>query len=472
MTSLLVKGGRVITAEADFVGDVLVEGEAIRALGESLDVSADRVIDARGRYVLPGCVDVHTHMDVAFQGVSACDDFTSGTVAAAFGGTTTIVDFAEQPQDGGGIEAGLREWHAKLDRAGPVIDVGFHIIVHDIGGDVEGELRRLGDSGVTTLKLHQAYPGLFMVTDEVLFRCMQIARETGALLMLHAENGGVIEVLIEQARAAGHGEPVWHARTRPPLTEVEAVQRAIALAEMADCPLYVVHVSTAGAADLIAAARTRGRRVWGEACVHHLFADEADLERPGFEGAKFVFTPPPRRAADRERLWQALADDTLSVISTDHFPNYFADRRAIGQGDFSKIPNGTGGVEERLMLIHHHGVNRGRFSLNRMVQLLAANPARLLGLYPKKGSLAVGSDADLVVFDPERAVTITAARMHSRSDYTIYEGQKVRGAPETVLVRGRVVVEDGELQAPPGFGRFVARARFGESLRNEVPAGA
>jgi dihydropyrimidinase len=462
--TLLVKGGRVVTAELDFVGDVLVEDGKVRALGASLDAEAERVIDASGRYVLPGCVDVHTHMDVAFQGVSACDDFTSGTVAAAFGGTTTIVDFAEQPQGGGGVRAGIDEWHGKLERAGPVVDVGFHVIVHDLGGDVEAELLDLGRTGVTTLKLHQAYPGLFMLDDGEVFRCMQIAAQSGALTMMHAENGGAIEVLVEQARAAGHREPVWHARTRPPLTEVEAVNRAIALAELAGSPLYVVHVSCAGSVEAIAAARSRGLPVWGEVCVHHLFADESDLERPDFEGAKFVFTPPPRRAADRERLWAALADGTLSVVSTDHFPNFFADRRALGGEDFSKIPNGTGGVEERLMLIHHHGVGAGRLSLSRMVQLLATEPARLLGLYPKKGSIVVGGDADLVVFDPEREVEIRADAMHSRSDYTIYEGQRVKGAPETVLVRGEVVVEGGELRVEPGFGQFVARAPFGERL--------
>ena len=317
---------------------------------------------------------------------------------------------------------------------------------------------------MTTLKLHFAYPGLFMLSDEEIYRCMCIARDSGALVMVHAENGDVIEVLIEEARARGDVDPIWHSRTRPPLTEIESISRSIYLARMAGCPLYVVHVSCGESADLIAHARDDGERVWGEAVVHHLFADEADLERPDLEGAKYIFTPPPRQAKDREQLWRALADGGLSVISTDHFPNYFSDREAAASGGFSEIPNGTGGIEERLMLIHHHGVNEGRFSLNRMVQLLSTNPARLLGLYPKKGSISVGADADLVIFDPEKELEITAEAMHSRSDFTIYEGFQVGGAPETVLVRGEIVIADGELQVEPGHGRYVARAPFGQQL--------
>ncbi len=467
--SLLVRGGRVVTAESDFVGDVLVEGETIAALGASLDVVADRTIDAAGMYVLPGCVDVHTHLDVAFQGVSACDDFTAGTVAAAFGGTTTIVDFSEQAE-GGTIQDGLDEWHAKLDRAGPVVDVGFHMIVRALDEAVEDEIRRLPDQGVTTLKLHLAYKGVYQLDDHAVFRCMQLARETGSLVMMHAENGDVIDVLVADAVGRGEAHPVWHARTRPPLTEVEAVNRSIALARMAGAPLYVVHVSCDESVGLISAARRKGWKVWGEACLHHLFTDESDLERPDFEGAKFVFTPPPRQEADRERLWRALAGDDLSVVSTDHFPNRFAVRREASQGSFAKIPNGTGGIEERLMLVHEHGVNRGRFSLNRMVALLATNPARLLGLFPRKGTIRVGSDADLVVFDPHRRRTITAKEMRSLSDYTIYEGYEVTGAPRTVLVRGEVVVDEGELHVEPGHGRFVARTRFGHGLPEPAAA--
>ena len=462
--SLLIKGGRVITGETDFVGDVYVNGEQVALLGEELKVEADEVIDASGRYVLPGCVDVHTHMDVSFQGATACDDFTSGTVAAAFGGTTTIVDFAEQGH-GETIEEGLANWHGKLKRAAPVVDVGFHIIITGLNPTVVDQMQQLGESGVTSLKVHMAYKGGLMVDDEVIFETMQIASQTGAVVMVHAENGGAIEVLVRQARSEGRLSPRSHAETRPPITEAEAVGRAIALSKLTGSPLYVVHVSCAEAADLIAEARRAGERVWGETCTQYLFIDESDLDRPDFEGAKYVFTPPPRTKADRERLWKALASDELSVISTDHFPTLFEDK-ALGRDDFSKIPNGAGGVEERLMMIHHYGVAQERFSLNRMVQLLATNPAKLLGLYPKKGSIVVGGDADLVIFDPEAKRTLSAEQLHSRCDYTLFEGYEVRGVPETVIVRGTVVVQDEQLRVEPGHGRFLSRAPFGSRLEN------
>jgi dihydropyrimidinase len=470
--SILIKGGRVVTAADDYVADVFVEDETVTLIGESLDVQADRTIDASGKVVLPGCIDPHTHLDMPFGGTTSCDDFTSGTVSAAFGGTTCHVDFCIQGK-GQTFAQSLETWHGKLESAKPVIDVGFHLAVTDLreGGTLE-ELARMPDEGVTSYKLFMAYKGAIMVDDETLFRVMQTAADTGALVLVHAEHGDSIDVLVRQALAEGKTEPIWHARTRPPETEGEATNRAIQLARVAGCNLYVVHVSCEEAIAPIARAKELGWDAYGETCTQYLFVDETFLERPDFEGAKYVYTPPPRPKENQERLWHALATDILSVVSTDHCPFRWADQKTLGRDDFSKIPNGGPGIEDRLMMIHEFGVRSGRISLNRMVELLSTNPARFFGLYPRKGTIAVGSDADVVVFDPDKRVTISAERSHSRVDYNLYEGTQVTGAPEIVLVRGKVVVEGGELVGKPGDGRFVKRARFGEQLTAATPAAA
>jgi dihydropyrimidinase len=462
--SVLIKGGRVVTAADDYVADVFVDGERISLIGESLDLPADRVIDATGRYVLPGCIDPHTHLDMPFGGTVTIDDFESGHTAAAFGGTTCHVDFVIQPR-GATFARALETWHGKREGRA-IIDNGFHMAVTDLkeGGTVE-ELATLPDQGVTSYKLFMAYKGAIMVDDETLFRTMEVAADTGALVMVHAENGDAIDVLVEQALARGETEPKYHALTRPPETEGEATNRAIQLARVAGCNLYVVHVSCREAVEPIARAREAGWDVWGETCTQYLFIDYTYLERPGFEGAKYVYTPPPRPKANQEVLWNAVRTDVLSVISTDHCAFTWSEQKALGRDDFSKIPNGAPGLENRLQMIHTFGVREGRISLNRMVELLATNPAKLFGLYPRKGTIAIGSDADLVVFDPEKRVRIEAATQRSRSDYNLYEGTEVTGSPEVVLVRGTVVVENGELKVEPGHGQFVRRARFGEELQ-------
>jgi dihydropyrimidinase len=470
--SVLIKGGRVVTAADDYVADVFIEDEAVTLIGESLDVPADKVIDAGGKMVFPGCIDPHTHLDMPFGGTISCDDFTSGTVSAAFGGTTCHVDFCIQAKGQTFAEA-LETWHGKIESAKPVIDVGFHLAVTDLqeGGTLE-ELARMPDEGVTSYKLFMAYKGAIMVDDETLFRVMQTAADTGALVMVHAEHGDSIDVLVKQALAEGKTDPIWHARTRPPETEGEATNRAVQLAHVAGCNLYVVHVSCKEAIDPIARAKELGWDAQGETCVQYLFVDETFLERPDFEGAKYVYTPPPRAKENQDHLWKAVATDVLSVISTDHCPFRWADQKSLGRDDFSKIPNGGPGLEDRLMMIHEFGVRGGRISLNRMVELLATNSAKYFGLYPRKGTIAVGSDADIVVFDPDRRVTISAERSHSRVDYNLYEGTEVTGAPEVVLVRGKVIVEGGELVGQPGDGRFVKRARFGEQLTAAAGAAA
>src|SRR2546428_3170282 len=442
--SVLIKGGRIITAADDYVGDIYVEGERISLIGESLDVQAERVIDAAGKYVLPGCVDPHTHLDMPFGGTTTIDDVQSGQTAAAFGGTTCHVDFIIQPQ-GWTFADAVDERRAKANGK-QVIDMGYHMAVTDLrgGGRLEG-LASLRDQGITSYKLFMAYRGALMVDDETLFKTMQVAADTGALVMVHAENGDAIDVLVKEALAAGHTEPKYHALTRPPETEGEATNRAIQLARVAGSPLYVVHVSCKESVEPIQLAREKGWNVWGETCTQYFFVDYTFLERPNFEGAKYVYTPPPRDKANQEVLWNAVRTDILSAISTDHCAFLWDGQKTIGSDDFSKIPNGGPGLENRLQMIHQFGVRGERISLNRMVELLCTNPAKLFGMYPKKGTIAVGCDADIVVFDPDKPHTISAATHHSAGDINIFEGTDVLGVPEIVLRRGEVIVDGGEL---------------------------
>src|SRR5436190_5727380 len=462
--SVLIKRGRVVTAADDYVADIYVEDETVTLIGESLDQPADKTIDASGKYVLPGCVDPHTHLDMPFGGTVTIDDVESGQTAAAFGGTTCHVDFVIQPK-GETFAAALDEWRAKADGK-QMIDMGYHMAVTDLkeGATLE-ELATLPDQGITSYKLFMAYKGALMVDDETLFKVMQVAAETGALVMVHAENGDAIDVLVKEALAAGNIEPKFHAATRPPETEGEATNRAIQLARVAGCKLYVVHVSCRESVEPIELAREKGWNVWGETCTQYFFVDQSFLERPNFEGAKYVYTPPPRPKENQDVLWNAVRTNTLQVISTDHCAYLFKGQKDAGRDDFRQIPNGGPGLENRLQMIHQFGVREGRITLNRMVELLATNPAKLFGLYPRKGTLAVGSDADIVVFDPEKRVTIHAATHHSKVDYNLYEGTEVTGSPEVVLLRGNVLVEGDELVAQPGIGQFVARAKFGEELK-------
>jgi dihydropyrimidinase len=463
--SVLIQGGRIVTAADDYVGDVFIDNGTVSLIGESLDVVADKTIDANGKLVIPGAIDPHTHIELPFGGTVTCDDFTSGTVSAAFGGTTSLVDFCFQ-MPGQSFAEALATWHEKIERCKPVIDVGFHMAITDLkeGGSLE-DLAKVPDEGVTSYKLFMAYKGAVMVDDETLFKACRVAAESGSLIMVHAENGDAIDVLVKEALAAGHTEPVWHARTRPPETEGEATNRAIQLAHIAGAPIYVVHVSCKESVEPIALAREKGWDVWGETCTQYFFVDYTFLERPNFEGAKYVYTPPPRAKENQDVLWNAVRTDTLSAISTDHCAFLWDGQKSIGKDDFSKIPNGGPGLENRLQMIHEFGARAGRVSLNWMVELLATNPAKLFGLYPRKGTIAVGSDADIVVFDPERQVTISASTHHSKSDYNLFEGTEVTGVPEVVLLRGNVLVENDELVASPGVGQFIARAKFGKELR-------
>jgi dihydropyrimidinase len=462
--SVLIKGGRIVTAADDYVGDVFVDNGTVAMIGESLDMTADKVIDAAGKYVLPGAIDPHTHIEMFFGGTTTCDDFTSGTVSAAFGGTTSLVDFCMQAP-GTSFPEALENYHEKIERAKPVIDVGFHIGVTDLreGGTLD-DLAKLPDEGVTSYKLFMAYKGAVMVDDDTLFQAMLTAAESGALIMVHAENGDAIDIIVKNAVAEGKTEPIWHARTRPMETEAEATNRAAQLSRIAGAPLYVVHVSCQPAVEPIQLAREKGWDVWGETCTQYLFVDESALDQPGFEGGKYIYTPPPRPKEQQEHLWNAIRSDVLSVVSTDHCPFNWPEQKAINGEEFQKVPNGGPGIENRLHMLHHFGVREGRLTLNRMVELTSTNVAKLFGLYPRKGTIAPGSDADIVVWDPEKKLTISASTHHSNVNYNLFEGTEVQGAPEVVMVRGQVIVEDDELVAQPGAGQFIKRARFGEEL--------
>lgn len=459
----LITGGTVVTASETYVADVLIEDERIIAVGSGL--TGDATIDAAGMYVIPGGVDVHTHLEMPFGGTVSSDDFFTGHQAAAFGGTTTHIDFAVQPKG-----ATLREtfdlWSAKATGKA-AIDYGFHIAITDLPERVMDELPQCAEWGVTSLKLFMAYKGALMVDDGTLFRALEQAAAHGLLTLVHAENGDAIDILTRQAVAAGNLAPKYHALTRPPALEAEATNRAIRLAEVAGAPLYVVHVTCEGALDAVRQARARGQAVYGETCTQYFFFTKEDLARPGFEGAKYVCSPPFREADDQRALWRGVADNALQVISTDHCPFWYAggtDGRSggkeLGRDDFAKIPNGCPGIEDRLMVLHTAGVRGGKFSLNRWVELCCTNPAKLFGMYPRKGVIAPGSDADIVLWDPDTTRTIRAATQHQRIDYDLYEGMQVTGVPRTVLSRGRVLVADGAWKGEQGAGRFVHRERF------------
>ncbi len=460
----LISGGTVVTATGAQAADVLVDGERIVALAapgsEVVTAFADGAqrIDATGRLVLPGAVDVHTHMEMPFGGTQSADTFESGTRAAAWGGTTTIVDFAIQ-RKGETLRSGLETWQAKAE-GNCAIDYGFHMIVSDVNDQSCKEMDVLVGEGVTSFKLFMAYPGVFYSTDGDILRAMQQARANGATVMMHAENGIAIDVLVSQALSRGETAPRFHGITRPDRLEAEATGRAIALAKVAGCPLYIVHLSTTGALEAVAEARGQGQNAFAETCPQYLFLSVDDLAREGFEGAKYVCSPPLRAKEHQANLWRGLRTDDLSVVSTDHCPFCFKEQKELGLGDFSKIPNGIPGVEHRVDLTYQ-GVVSGEITLSRWVEVNSTTPARMFGLYPRKGLLAPGSDADIVLYDPTAAQTISSATHHMSVDYSAYEGQAITGQVDTVLSRGRTVIESRRYVGEKGHGRYLQRGTNG-----------
>lgn len=465
--SLLITNGRVITASDDYVADVYCENGTIAAIGTNLPAhrfQADRTIDASGRYVMPGGIDVHTHLAMPFGGTTSADDFETGTIAAAFGGTTSLVDFAIQYR-GQTMRHALDEWMRKASGKA-VIDYSFHMIVTELPDAGLGDMDRLvRDEGITSFKLFMAYPGVFMVDDATIFRALRKTGENGGLVCMHAENGGVIDLLVQEALRQGHTAPKYHALTRPPRAEGEATGRAIALAEMAGVPIYIVHLSSADALQKVREARDMGLPAYAETCPQYLFLSYDNYEEPGFDGAKYVMSPPLREKWHQDFLWKGLEKNDLQVISTDHCPFCMSEQKELGKDDFSKIPNGAPGIETRLTLVHNGGVRQGRISLNRFVQLCSTTPAKMFGLFPRKGTIAVGSDADIVIFDPEKKQTLSVKSLHMRVDYNPYEGTTVQGAPSFVISQGNVIIEGDKFVGTKGAGRFLKRGP------SQAPAG-
>jgi dihydropyrimidinase len=460
----LIRNGTVVTARETRAADVRIEGGRIAEVGPNLPAnSADNAIDATGMYVMPGGIDAHTHLDMPLGSIVSTDDFETGTRAAAFGGTTTIVDFAIQAR-GTNMRDALDTWWKKAEGRA-TIDYGLHMIVTNLGGSGLEDMDAMVGEGVASFKLFMAYPNSLMVDDATIFKALSRAARNGALICVHAENGGVIDVLIERALAEGKTAPIYHALTRPPRAEGEAVHRAIAIAEIAGAPVYIVHVTSEDALNQVREARDRGLPAFAETCPQYLLLSIEELERPGFEGAKYVLTPPLRPKEHQPKLWDGLKHDHLQVVSTDHCPFCFADQKALGKDDFTKIPNGGPGIENRLQLIYHYGVNSGKLSMNRFVEIVSTAPARIFGLYPKKGEIAPGSDADVVIWDPNATHTISARTHHMRVDYSMFEGFEVRGNARSVLSRGEVIVDGGKFLGRAGRGNYLKRAARGGAWR-------
>jgi dihydropyrimidinase len=452
--------GTVVTAKETRRVDILIEGERISEVGRELAAPIDaQVINAAGMYVIPGGIDAHTHLDMPFGGTMSSDDFETGTRAAAFGGTTSIVDFAIQAR-GTRMRDALDIWMKKAERRA-TIDYGLHMIVTDLAGAGLEDMDDMVREGVASFKLFMAYPNVLMVDDGTIFKALSQTAKNGALVCMHAENGSVIDVLVARALAEGKTAPIYHALTRPPRAEAEAVHRSIALAEIAGVPVYIVHLTSEDALNEIREARDRGLPAFAETCPQYLLLSIDELARPGFEGAKYVFTPPLRSKEHQPKLWDGLKHDHLQVVSTDHCPFCFADQKILGKDDFTKIPNGGPGIENRLQLIYHHGVNAGKITLNRFVEITSTTPARIFGMYPRKGEITPGSDADVLIWDPEARHTLSAKTHHMRVDYSMFEGFEIKGNARTVISRGEVIVDKGQFLGKPGRGQYLKRAARG-----------
>ncbi|RXY98822.1 dihydropyrimidinase [Fictibacillus sp. S7] len=465
----IIKNGTIVTASDTYVADVLVEDGKVAAIGRDLPSDGLEVIDAEGCYLFPGGVDPHTHLEMPFGGTVSRDDFETGTIAAAFGGTTTVIDFCLTDK-GVPLKNSIETWHKKSkDKA--VIDYSFHLMIGEINEEVLQEIPQvIEEEGITSFKVFMAYKNVLQADDETLYKTLVMAKEQGALVMVHAENGDVIDFLTKKALDEGKTDPIYHALTRPPELEGEATGRACLMAGLADSQLYVVHVTCREAVEKIAEARSKGYNVYGETCPQYLVLDQSDMERPNFEGAKYVWSPPLREKQHQEHLWNALKNGQLQALGSDQCSFDFEGQKDLGKGDFTKIPNGGPFIEDRFTVLFSEGVKKGRITLNQFVDIISTRSAKLFGLFPEKGTIAVGSDADIVIFDPAVERTISVQTHHMAVDYNAFEGMKVTGEPVSVLSRGEFVIKDKQFVGALGKGQYVKRKRFNAAENKQMAA--
>lgn len=454
--SVLIKNGRIVTATDDYIGDILIEGETITAIGASLPPIADRTIDAKGLLVMPGGIDPHVHLDMPFMGTFSSDTHETGTRAALFGGTTTVIDFVLQKQ-GHSLHEALAEWNGRA-RGTAVGDYSFHMAVTDYNDETKKEIRQMvEEEGITSFKTFMAYKGALMIDDRQMTALMQEVKKQGGLVTVHATNGDMIDYLIAKHRAEGKLSPLYHYLSQPEVTEAEASARFADIANYTGCPGYIVHLTCEGALNAVRNATRRNQTVLVETCIQYLLLD-ADLYSPDFEGAKWVMSPPLRKAKDRETLWAGINQGLVRVVATDHCP-FLWKQKLMGEKDFSKIPNGHPAIENRMELLFSEGVGKGRISLNKYVEVASTNAAKIFGMWPRKGTLAPGSDADIVIFDPNEKHTLSAKTHHMNVDYSAYEGWELTGKVKTVLLRGQIAIDNDQCLVEKGYGQFIKRNR-------------
>ncbi|MVT07989.1 dihydropyrimidinase [Chitinophaga tropicalis] len=454
--SLLIKNGRIITANDDYIADIFIEGETVKAIGKDLPFNAEKEIDASGKLVFPGGIDPHVHLDMPFMGTFSSDTHETGTRAALHGGTTTVIDFVLQ-QQGHSLHEALDAWNGRA-RGTAVGDYSFHMAVTDFNEHTKAEIKQMvEEEGITSFKTFMAYKGALMIDDRQMTALMQEVKKQGGMVTVHATNGDMIDYLIAQNKAAGNLAPLYHYLSQPEVTEAEASGRFADIANYTGCPAYIVHLTCEGALNAVRNATRRNQKVFVETCIQYLLLDASLYER-NFEGAKWVMSPPLRQKKDQDTLWAGINQGLVNIVATDHCP-FMWQQKLMGKDDFSKIPNGHPAIENRMELLYSEGVHKGRITLNRYVEVACTNPARIFGMFPRKGTIAVGSDADIVIFDPQEKHVISAATHHMNVDYSAYEGWELTGKVKTVLLRGQIAIDEGECLVPRGYGQFIKRKK-------------